>query len=444
MVETTMHPSVLTNSSNAVGGYIHGDHLRRASTGSGDLNVSAVPHPHSGRDTAVIASGKDHKAAAMPHHHSHPYSRVEQFDVEQPDADEDDSPAPTKTAHTHVLGVRLDHWSPTAQFLILTGGVFAFFISYGYVQEALFRLEGFKFGWYLTFCQFVIYSLFALISLWSSGSSIQSRVPFRMYAAIGLFCVMTMGFSNAACQYLNYPTQVMFKSCKPIFVMLGSMFLLHKRFNKFQISSVLLLVTGVVIFSLADNALKVTFNVVGVLLSVGSLAGDVFASNYQERVLGQYDVSGPEMLLYQHGIGAGYVFLIMLGTNELVPAVTFCNENPQAYVIMTCFSLFGYFGVSCLVALMRLSGAVTVSVVTTCRKAATIMLSFVFFPKPFALAYLVGAFVLFVGLILNLYGGKPKECERAWQHIVNYFTRSARHARSQYDFTEANYLQSKV
>lgn len=55
-----------------------------------------------------------------------------------------------------------------------------------------------------------------------------SRAPIQTYAIIALFTIGTMGLSNAAVMRLNYPTHMMFKSCKLIPVMIGSMLILGK------------------------------------------------------------------------------------------------------------------------------------------------------------------------------------------------------------------------
>ena len=47
------------------------------------------------------------------------------------------------------------------------------------------------------------------------------RVPLKMYFLIAFLTVSTMGLSNASLGYLNYPTQVIFKCCKLIPVLIG-------------------------------------------------------------------------------------------------------------------------------------------------------------------------------------------------------------------------------
>jgi len=60
------------------------------------------------------------------------------------------------------------------------------------------------------------------------------RTPIQTYAVIALFTIGTIGLSNAAVMRLNYPTHMMFKSCKLIPVMIGSMLILGN--DKFQYS----------------------------------------------------------------------------------------------------------------------------------------------------------------------------------------------------------------
>lgn len=63
-----------------------------------------------------------------------------------------------------LICLDLSRFSQTTQFALCCIAVFAFYILYGYMQELIFTLEGFKpFGWYLTLVQFGYYILFSLI-----------------------------------------------------------------------------------------------------------------------------------------------------------------------------------------------------------------------------------------------------------------------------------------
>ena len=47
------------------------------------------------------------------------------------------------------------------------------------------------------------------------------RAPFKVYLVLAFLTVATMGLSNMAVGYLNYPPQVIFKCCKLIPVLVG-------------------------------------------------------------------------------------------------------------------------------------------------------------------------------------------------------------------------------
>ena len=61
----------------------------------------------------------------------------------------------------------------------------------------------------------------------------------------------------------------------------------------------------------------------------------------------------------------------------------------QTYGYSAIFSITGYMGINIVLLLVKQFGALLAVTVTTCRKAITIILSFVFFAKPFTLQYLI-------------------------------------------------------
>lgn len=122
--------------------------------------------------------------------------------------------------------------SQTQQFLSCCGGVFVLYLIYGYLQELIFTLEGFKpYGWYLTLIQFGYYTVFGLLErrITNVASWKQRNIPMRTYLLLALLTLGTMGLSNSSLGYLNYPTQVIFKCCKLIPVLIGSIIIQKKQ-----------------------------------------------------------------------------------------------------------------------------------------------------------------------------------------------------------------------
>ena len=310
------------------------------------------------------------------------------------------------TSSTIVDGIDVqeDHTSPsTYRFLYLVGGVFLFYLLYGIFQERIFRDPILKqYGWYITFVQFVYYTVFSLLV----ERSIRRRMPMRLYAVIALLTVTTMACSNSSLQYLSYPTQVIFKSSKLIPVMIGGVLIQNKKYQISDYVASALMSVGLVLFTLADAAGKKgnETQTQGLVLICLALCADAVIGNVQEKWIKQHKSSNGEVIMYSYGIGCLYVLAKITLEGTLLEASTYCNEHPyDSYVMTFGFSLCGYLGVKFVLDLVREYGALLAVTVTTCRKAVTMVLSFVIFPKPFTFQHLFSGSLVIGGICLRIY-----------------------------------------
>ncbi|NXS52563.1 S35B3 protein, partial [Brachypteracias leptosomus] len=302
-----------------------------------------------------------------------------------------------------VLGMNLSKFNKPAQFFICVSGVFMFYLIYGYLQELIFSVEGFKpFGWYLTLVQFGFYSVFGLIELQLIQDK-RRRIPGKTYMIIAFLTVGTMGLSNTSLGYLNYPTQVIFKCCKLIPVMIGGVFIQGKRYNIADVSAALCMSLGLIWFTLADSTVAPNFNLTGKDIFYLRVSLHTWVFSYIECSIEVLRVLGLQVL-YSYSIGFVYILFGLTCTSGLSPAVTFCSKHPvQTYGYAFLFSLTGYFGISFVLALIKIFGALLAVTVTTGRKAMTIVLSFLFFAKPFTLQYVWSGLLVVLGIFLNVY-----------------------------------------
>ncbi|CAM4721450.1 hypothetical protein PO909_016862 [Leuciscus waleckii] len=332
------------------------------------------------------------------------YSSRKHISISVPSSTEVMSPHIKSVEELRVLGINLTGFNTPTQFFICVAGVFLFYLIYGYLQELIFSVEGFKpFGWYLTLVQFGFYSIFGLVELQLTQDK-RRRIPYKTYMIIALLTVGTMGLSNTSLGYLNYPTQVIFKCCKLIPVMIGGVFIQGKRYNVADVSAALCMSLGLIWFTLADSKIAPNFNVTGVLLISMALCADAAIGNVQEKAMKLHNGTNSEMVLYSYSIGFVYILLGLLSVGGIGPAVSFCSQHPMTtYGYAFFFSLTGYFGISFVLALIKLFGALVAVTVTTGRKAMTIVLSFMFFSKPFTFQYLWGGSLVVFGIFLNVY-----------------------------------------
>lgn len=309
-----------------------------------------------------------------------------------------------KTAEIKIGFFDISGFSPTVQFIQLTVAVFVFYLVYGYMQELIFKLDGFRpFGWYLTLVQFGLYTIFGLAELQLKADK-ERRIPLSSYVVIAFLTVATMGLSNTSVGYLNYPTQVIFKCCKLIPVMLGGVLIQGKKYNCIDVTAVLFMCIGLILFTLADSSVSPSFNTYGVILISLALLADGAIGNVQEKALKQYQGSNSEMVLYSYSIGFIYILIGLVLSGRLLPAFEFCKDYPvETYGYAVIFSISGYCGVNIVLTLVKSFGALIAVTVTTCRKAITIILSFMFFAKPFTFQYVWSGLIVVLGIYLNVY-----------------------------------------
>lgn len=159
-----------------------------------------------------------------------------------------------------ILCFDLTHYNNTTQFLLCCFGVFLLYIFYGYMQELIFTLDGFKpYGWFLTLIQFGYYTGFGYFerkfeqsrSIIGGGKlKIQRLIPIRTYILLAFLTLGTMGLSNSSLGYLNYPTQVIFKCCKLVPVLIGSILIQRKYHGPLDFLAAIAMCVGLTLFTL--------------------------------------------------------------------------------------------------------------------------------------------------------------------------------------------------
>jgi adenosine 3'-phospho 5'-phosphosulfate transporter B3 len=314
-----------------------------------------------------------------------------------------------RTSHHTSFFYRFSNLSSSSsalspRFLGLCILVFVYYIGYGYLQELMFTLKGFdNTAWFLTCYQFFVYAILSFIHLGFAGLD-QRRASYRSYILLAALTVTTMGLSNYAVAYLNYPTQVMFKCCKLIPVLIGGILIQKKTFNRYDVAAAFCMSTGLVFFTLADSKVQPNFNLYGVIIICSALIADAAIGNYQEKIMKEHHVPNVEIVFYSFIFGFVFVLIGLIVTNNFFSSLEFWNKHPfPTYGYGLIFSIFGYLGIDIVLTLIKEYGALICVTVTTCRKAITIILSFTLFSKPFVFDYVWSGLIVIIGIYLNVY-----------------------------------------
>jgi adenosine 3'-phospho 5'-phosphosulfate transporter B3 len=98
-------------------------------------------------------------------------------------------------------------------------------------------------------------------------------------------------------------------------------------------------------------------------------------------------------------------------TGDIPEAISYATSNPRALLLMTIYTFLAYIAITFHMALVKEFGGIVTVLVGNTRKAVTIVLSFLLFPKPMSILYVFGGTFVFGGLVCNAfmkekYGGK--------------------------------------
>ncbi|XP_047477571.1 solute carrier family 35 member B1-like [Penaeus chinensis] len=308
----------------------------------------------------------------------------------------------------------------TAKFFIYASGIFFLYFYYGILQETITRTrygeekEKFTYSLALVFCQCIVNAIYAKIMgkfFLDQGEDTTRRV---YYASCSLTYLLAMVASNMALQWINYPTQVVGKSCKPIPVMVLGVILGRKSYSWKKYVFIFMIVVGVALFIYKDS--KATASTAGSGIGLGevllvlSLTMDGLTGAVQERMIAESKTKSGHMMLNMNLFSIGYLAVALLVTGELFTFVAFVQRFPEVMTKMLIFSVCSALGQFFIFLMVSEYGPLPCSIVTTTRKFFTVLGSVIFFGNELSNRQWGGTLLVFSGLTLDaMYGKTPKK-----------------------------------
>lgn len=141
---------------------------------------------------------------------------------------------------------------------------------------------------------------------------------------------------------------------------------------------------------------------VGIVLVCISVFADAFLPNFQERVF-DHGSSRIEVTYFTNVLTLVAMTIGFLTSGDLQEAVSYTLANPHALMLMSIYTFLAYIAITLHMVLVKEFGGIVTVLVGNTRKAMTIVLSFVFFPKPLSIYYAVGGVLVFGSLIGNAF-----------------------------------------
>lgn len=294
-------------------------------------------------------------------------------------------------------------------------GIFVCYFYFGILQEKITRgdygsgdkKEKFQCTLALVFVQCVINTLYAKLVMKTFLQQGRDNTKTVYYATSAFTYLTAMVTSNMALKHVNYPTQVVGKSCKPIPVMILGVLIGHKSYSLRKYIFVLLIVIGVALFmfkgELGGGSYIPTLGLLGMgeTLLLVSLAMDGFTGALQDRMKSEHQTKSGPMMFNMNLWSVIFLGIALVISGEGVEFISFVQRHPSVILQILTFSVASALGQFFIFLTVSEFGPLTCSIITTTRKFFTVLCSVFFFGNLLTSRQWIGTSLVFTGLGLD-------------------------------------------
>jgi len=304
-------------------------------------------------------------------------------------------------------------WSHRAlNLLFCAGGIIACYSLFSIFQEKITKKhygennERFTYMQALVFIQCAVNTFVAFFAKeYGQGDEPSlDNVPFHLYSLCSTSYFLAMLFSNLALEWVNYPTQVLGKSCKPIPIMIFGVIFAGKRYACRKYLYVLLIVIGMAVFLYKeDRKSKTDFFQFGTgeMMVVLSLAMDGVTGATQDKIRHNYHTEKWSMMFFMNLFSSVFLAVTLATTGELWKFFDFVQAYPYVLQEMVLFAIAGAMGQCFIFKTVTDFGPLTCSIVTTLRKLFSLVVSILLFNHPYTSRHIIATGIVFTALILD-------------------------------------------
>ncbi|VEL35534.1 unnamed protein product [Protopolystoma xenopodis] len=205
-----------------------------------------------------------------------------------------------------------------------------------------------------------------------SSKELRPKVPTKYYALCAFTYVAAMLSSNASLRFVNYPTQIIGKSVKPIPIMLFNVLWAKRKFPLHKYLFVLMITAGVVLFLVKNPSSGSQFSFhIGEALLVLSLVFDGLTGGIQEDLRCRYVVGSYSLMLQMNIWSITYLSVAVLGTGEVSKFIDFVILYPEVIWNILLFSVASAIGQLCAINCILIAACKTISLSYSSQIKAT-------------------------------------------------------------------------
>jgi len=304
----------------------------------------------------------------------------------------------------------------TQRLAILSVAMFMFFGAHNILQEAIMGVPGFKNAVMLGYFEVVGVTVCSYIERSWVLKEVGRAAPLKAYPLLTLCLLSSSALSNMSLNYINFPTKVVFRSCKLLPTMMFATFINRRIFSSLEYICALAICAGLVLFAAADWRLLPTFQPIGLVLVSLSVVADAILPNAQEKLFSEGS-SRLEVTLYSNFFTLVAMTCTTFASGDLIGIIQHAMSDRQLALYLAIYVPVAYVAISTFMMIVKEFGAVTGVFIGMARKIMTLLISFLLFPKAFSWCYAFGSALVLGGLFVSSLYKQKKQLGFIFQGI---------------------------
>ncbi|XP_050069787.1 adenosine 3'-phospho 5'-phosphosulfate transporter 1 [Anopheles maculipalpis] len=306
----------------------------------------------------------------------------------------------------------------TAQECVLLGyclvGLMGSYLTWGVLQEKIMtqeyegpekRKSHFKDSQFLVFSNRVLGFLITAVYL-VVKRQFRHRAPLYKYSFASFSNIMSAWFQYEALKFVNFPTQVLAKSCKIIPVMIMGKIISRNKYEFYEYLTAVMISVGMIFFltgSTDESKSTAMTTLTGVLLLTFYMIFDSFTSNWQGELFKSYSMSSIQMMCGVNLFSTLFTGASLAMQGGFYSSLVFAVDHPKFVIDCIVLSISSAIGQLFIFYTIATFGAVVFTIIMTLRQAIAILLSCLIYQHRISFLGVIGVLIVFLAIFLRVY-----------------------------------------
>ncbi|XP_052891124.1 adenosine 3'-phospho 5'-phosphosulfate transporter 1 [Anopheles moucheti] len=293
-------------------------------------------------------------------------------------------------------------------------GLMGSYLTWGVLQEKIMtqeyegpekRKSHFKDSQFLVFSNRVLGFMITAVYL-VAKRQFRHRAPLYKYSYASFSNIMSAWFQYEALKFVNFPTQVLAKSCKIIPVMIMGKIISRNKYEFYEYLTAVMISVGMIFFltgSTDESKSTAMTTLTGVLLLTFYMIFDSFTSNWQGELFKSYSMSSIQMMCGVNLFSTLFTGASLAMQGGFYSSLVFAVDHPKFVIDCIVLSISSAIGQLFIFYTIATFGAVVFTIIMTLRQAIAILLSCLIYQHRISFLGVIGVLIVFLAIFLRVY-----------------------------------------